>query len=347
MSNVPAAVMDEGKIVTLHEVASVPDIDHIDLPPTLKINKDALKRMDALDIAFGYPDTTVSDVYRVAELFQKAAEHYRSEAERIRDSKRLGREVRRNPVETNIVPMQWHQRLRDDVILGRTIAVRGPAGNGKSTGVKATLESLGYTAYQLDCTDTTTPEQLVGGLVPEPDGKGGIRMVFKAGLFAKAFADPNGAIQLDEFDALDPRAAMCLQSALHRALDGKGRWVAIPDHDAGGVRSEGTCPVVVTMNTYGSGATREYVGRNALDAASMDRFDSLIDTGYEQEERVIKAAGFNQAPSARLMRFAQATPPGRGRRTRLSVTAPGVDAGSCFLRPVEKPTPAITSDGPR
>jgi hypothetical protein len=295
----------EDKIVSLHENASVPDISYIDLPPSLKINNEALKRMDALSAAFGYPDTTISDVYRIAGLCQKAAEHYRTEAERIRDSKRLGREIERHPADSRVVQMKWHQRLKDDVILGRTIAVRGPAGNGKSTGVRSVLEELGYTVYQIDCTDTTTPEQLVGGLVPEPDGKGGIRMAFKAGLFAKAFSDPKGAIQLDEFDALDPRAAMCLQSALHRSLDGAGRWAAIPDHNDGGVRAEGSCPVVVTMNTYGSGATREYVGRNALDAASMDRFDSLIDTGYEQEELVIKAAGFTQAPVEKIVMFAK------------------------------------------
>ena len=185
--------------------------------------------------------------------------------------------------------------------LGRTVAVRGPAGNGKSTGVRAVLRQLGYTVHHFDCTDTATVEQLVGGLVPEPDGTGGIRMAFRPGLFARAFADPDAAIQLDEFDALDPRTALALQSALHRAARGARRWVAIPDHEQGGIEAAGDCPIVVTMNTWGGGATREYVGRNALDMASLDRFDSLLDTAYEEEGLMIRHAGHAKAPVQRIV----------------------------------------------
>ena len=193
-----------------------------------------------------------------------------------------------------VVKEDWHDRLATDVKLGRTIAVRGPAGNGKSTGVRNTLNQMGYNIYHLDCTDSTTAEQLVGGLYPEGDGKGGINMIFRDGIFTKAFKDPKAAIQLDEFDALDPRVVMTLQSALHRASGDHKRKVHSPDIDGGFVEAVGDCPIVVTMNTWGNGATREYVGRNAMDAASMDRFDSVLDTGYNKEVEKLVSSGFNE-----------------------------------------------------
>lgn len=203
-----------------------------------------------------------------------------------------------------VVKLSWYDRLATDIGLGRTIAVRGPAGNGKSTGVKAVLEAAGYKVYTMDCTDSTTVDQLVGGIVPEADGKGGINMVFKPGVFAKAFSDEKAAIQLDEFDALDPRVAMCLQSALHRAPAGKKRWLSLPDHPEGGMFAKGDIPVVVTMNTWGNGATREYVGRNSLDAASMDRFNSLIDTNYEAENNILAAHGFRSTVANEVVAWA-------------------------------------------
>lgn len=191
------------------------------------------------------------------------------------------------------IRMDWHERLAEDVNLGRTIAVRGPAGNGKSTGATEVLTALGYKIYHLDCTDSTVTEQLVGGLVPEPDGKGGIRMAFREGVFNKAFKDPKGAILLDEFDALDPRVAMCLQSALHRQHDGK-RKLSSPDADVSVQVSEGPCPIIATMNTWGNGATSEYVGRNSIDSASMDRFNSIIDTTYSKEDEILTGMGFDK-----------------------------------------------------
>ena len=101
----------------------------------------------------------------------------------------------------------------------------------------------------------------------------------------------------------------------------------------------GECPFVMSeADSPSCGSTSARFGCWTCTVIDKDgSLAGLIESGFEYLEPL----------SARLMRFAQATPPGRGRRTRLSVTAPGVDAGSCFLRPVEKPTPAITSDGPR
>ena len=116
-----------------------------------------------------------------------------------------------------VVAMEWHDRLATDAKLGRHHRRPWPGRERQELGVRTALEAIGFNVYHLDCTDSTTAEMLVGGLMPQSNGAGGIDMVFRDGVITRAFADPKGAIQLDEFDALDPRVAMVLQSALHRA----------------------------------------------------------------------------------------------------------------------------------
>jgi len=42
--------------------------------------------------------------------------------------------------------------------------------------------------------------------------------------------------------------------------------------------------IIATANTYGTGANRQYVGRNQLDAATLDRFaGGMIEADYSQE----------------------------------------------------------------
>lgn len=243
-----------------------------------------------------------------------AREKIRGEQEKLNQSLETYKSIKLHCLENahikantsdEVVHMIWHDRLRTDIEMGRTVGVRGPAGNGKSTGVKAVLEGAGFNIYHLDCTDSTTNEQLVGGMMPEPDGLGGIRMVFAPGIFNRAFEDEKAAVQLDEFDALDPRVAMCLQSALHRAKPGKSRMLSVPDHPTESyLQAKGPCPIVVTMNTWGAGATSEYVGRNALDAASMDRFE-IISTSYENENSILTHYGLESSKADTITALAK------------------------------------------
>lgn len=266
------------------------EIQEFDVPEITEFPEEAIAKIEHMARVLELPA-----IISPQKLYQQAVTAVET-AKKYRDQHRAWRRgLAHFKVQTpaGVVKVDWHDRLATDAKLGRTIAVRGPAGNGKSTGVKTVLEAMGYNIYHMDCTDSTTAEQLIGGLYPEGDGQGGINMVFKHGIFTKAFEDPKGAVQLDEFDALDPRVAMTLQSALHRASLGKRRFVSSPDHPQGGVHAVGDCPIIVTMNTWGNGATREYVGRNAIDAASMDRFDTVLDTTYTHEKKIVRSAGYS------------------------------------------------------
>lgn len=273
------------------------EIQNYDIPEYTDISDAAVKRINsAVNLLELENDVDITKLAKSAKDAIEAANYYKKTVHRV---------IRENvtpkiQLSSASVKMEWHDRLSQDIELGRTVAVRGPAGNGKSTGATEVLKALGYNIYHLDCTDSTVVEQLVGGLEPAPDGKGAIKMKFVDGLFNKAFKDEKGAVLLDEFDALDPRVAMSLQSALHRSFDGI-RKLATPEAKEQTLKSKGKCPIVVTMNTWGQGSTSEYVGRNALDSASLDRFDSIIDTTYEQEYKILTQMGFSKENSKSLV----------------------------------------------
>jgi MoxR-like ATPase len=263
-------------------------------------NAKSIERVKAAVKLLDINDLDIDSIFSSYDSLRKKSETYRKEIAKIRSK---GITIKLDHKDKTVIKHSWHENLATDVNLGRTVAIIGSSGNGKSYGVKHVLEQLGYNIYHMDCTDSVTVDQLVGGITPEPDGVGGIRMVFKEGLFAKAFSDPKAAIQLDEYDALDPRVAMSLQSALHR--NAKGRWLSCQDHPEGGIRAAGLCPIVVTMNTFGDGPTREYVGRNTLDAANKDRFDTIITTDYENEEDILVSNGFGKQESNQIVKMAQ------------------------------------------
>lgn len=292
-------VNEKGDVMEVVEDTSHPE-NAPEIPNVESINKKDEERLMGLAKAC---DIKVS-IKKLNENLQKAvnaAIFFRDKAKEERKRKFINL----IPYSPSVIQASWHDRLATDIKLGRTILVRGASGNGKSFGAMHILKSLGYNVYALDCTDSTTPENLVGGLEPVPDGKGAMSMEFRNGAVCKAFSDPKGALLLEEYDALDPRIAMCLQTALLRNHATRKRWVSCPDHSKGGIESKGDCPIVVTMNTWGHGADRDYVGRNTIDAANLDRFDSLIDTTYENEQSILFAHGHDNKTCGVLENFAK------------------------------------------
>lgn len=138
--------------------------------------------------------------------------------------------------------------------IGQNIMLVGPAGCGKTT--------IGYqvaTALQLPFYITSTvfdTHELLGFV----DGNGNYHRT----AFRDAFE--NGGVWVaDELDAWDAAALLAANSALANG------FCTFPDNGKPVTKHE-NFRVIATANTFGHGADRVYVGRNELDAASLDRF---------------------------------------------------------------------------
>ena len=84
--------------------------------------------------------------------------------------------------------------------------------------------------------------------------------------FYKAFKN-GGIFFLDEIDSSDPTALMAINSALANG------YMAFPHETIDG---HPNFRMVAAANTWGKGSDLQYVGRNTLDGATLDRFDDIF-----------------------------------------------------------------------
>lgn len=137
----------------------------------------------------------------------------------------------------------------------------GPAGSGKTTAVEKVAEALGLQFY---ATGAVSSEYKLTGFI---DAQG--RIVSTA--FRKAF-EFGGLFLFGETDASMPGALLAFNTGL------ANNWMDFPD---GVVQKHPDFRVVADANTFGTGADRLYVGRNKLDAASLDRY-AVIEWDYDE-----------------------------------------------------------------
>jgi hypothetical protein len=83
-----------------------------------------------------------------------------------------------------------------------------------------------------------------------------------------------GIYVADEIDGWHPGATICLNAALANG------FCAFPD---GIFSRHPDCIIIACANTWGLGATNDYVGRSKLDAATLDRFMPKIDWPYDDK----------------------------------------------------------------
>lgn len=130
----------------------------------------------------------------------------------------------------------------------------GPAGTGKSTIAEHVAAALSVDFYAFSCGPTKTETALVGYM----NANG----IYVGTDFRQAY-EHGGLIVLDELDASHPGVITSLNNAL------ANRVLMFPD---GMVKRHADFYCIGTANTFGTGATRQYVGRNQLDSATLDRF---------------------------------------------------------------------------
>lgn len=166
------------------------------------------------------------------------------------------------------VPMQGIQHDKFETVLkfvanDEPVFLTGPAGSGKNVLCKQVAEALGLKFY---FTNAVTQEYKLTGFT---DAMGN----YQPTQFYKAFTE-GGLFMLDEIDASIPEVLVILNAAI------ANRYFDFPA-PIGYVEAHPDFRVIAAGNTTGHGADFEYIGRNQLDAASLDRF-AVVKVGYSE-----------------------------------------------------------------
>lgn len=176
---------------------------------------------------------------------------------------------------------------------GVNVLLVGPAGSGKSTLAKQVHEALveirkgegtGWCSISLAA---DTPSSKLFGY---KDGNGTFQPTPFYGTYTGDQADP-GTSLIDELD----NGSATIVAGLNQALaNGEAAFAN------GNADKHPHARVIATANTYGKGGDRQYVSRQQLDAASLDRF-TTIDVEYDEslEYDLAHAAG-KGAPKAEI-----------------------------------------------
>ena len=166
------------------------------------------------------------------------------------------------------VPMQGIQHEKFETVLkfvanDEPVFLTGPAGSGKNVLCKQVADALGLKFY---FTNAVTQEYKLTGFT---DAMGN----YQPTQFYEAFTK-GGLFMLDEMDASIPEVLVILNAAI------ANRYFDFPA-PIGYVEAHPDFRVIAAGNTVGTGADYQYVGRNQLDAASLDRF-AVIKVDYSE-----------------------------------------------------------------
>lgn len=138
----------------------------------------------------------------------------------------------------------------------------GPSGSGKT---HAAIECAKILGVPFHFTGAIASEFKLTGFI-DANGK------IVSTEFRQAY-EHGGLFLFDEIDASFPQAVLAFNAAL--AND----YMDFPDKR---IQRHENFYCIAAANTYGQGADRQYVGRNQLDAASLDRF-VFLDWKYDEE----------------------------------------------------------------
>lgn len=239
---------DNGIIVEKH--LAIPEADTTETKPEKKTRKGKAGNGDAADQLVTSLRALVGDSIneeRVREIVKESVrESLASVAPRTI-------EVKVGEVATKIEGRTHYQfeLVLKAIASGVNLAMTGPAATSKTTMAVQAATALGkeYMIFR----PMHSPSQAEGY-------NSAIGEYIQSNLYR---AHKAGMVAIfDEFDASDPGITLVINSILDNKVFTypNGETVSNPDFQ-----------VIMTMNTKGTGSDRKYVGRNRLDAATLDR----------------------------------------------------------------------------
>jgi cobaltochelatase CobS len=140
----------------------------------------------------------------------------------------------------------------------------GSAGSGKTTTAHNVARALSLEFYAISVGQQTTKSDIFGFIDAHSN--------YKQTQFRKAYEN-GGVFLFDEIDAGNSGVLTAINSALANGT------CAFPD---GMIKRHEDFVCIACGNTYGKGADRQYVGRQQLDGATLDRF-AVINFDYDED----------------------------------------------------------------
>jgi hypothetical protein len=197
--------------------------------------------------------------------------------------------VRINDREPVAIGGRPHRRLRDVVARMRMVRpdggrfnvfLTGDAGTGKSSIARDAARALGVSFRSVNCSGGMTEGRLVGTMVPNLSTG---ESIYREGPLVTAFRC-GGVFLLDEVDAADENVLLALNTLADATM-----WHS---PDGAEIERHAEFYLLAAGNTYGTGASRVYSGRNQLDGAFLNRWLTVsVDYDVELEASLVATAG--------------------------------------------------------
>lgn len=154
------------------------------------------------------------------------------------------------------------ERLVQLAAMRLNIMMVGPAGCGKTFIASQVAKALDLDFASQSCSEGMSESALTGWLLPI----NGSQFEYVQSEFVRIYEN-GGVFLFDEVDAADPNVMVFMNQAL--ANDG---FYLPQRHENPYVKKHKDFVAMAAANTFGNGADQMYVGRNQLDAATLDRF---------------------------------------------------------------------------
>lgn len=205
---------------------------------------------------------TASDLYGLFNLKDKLEQKIESEVDgelkELRDAIKQKQQLEvKVGDKVNTIKGLKHKQLEQLInysALRLSPLLVGMAGTGKTHAAEQVAEALGLPFFSISVGAQTTKTDIMGYM---DAGGNYVRTHFR-----EAYEN-GGVFLMDEIDAGNANVLITINAALSNGLS------AFPDMM---VKKHEDFVFIASANTFGNGANRQYVGRNQLDAATLDRF---------------------------------------------------------------------------
>ena len=169
---------------------------------------------------------------------------------------------------------------------GLHVLMVGPAGTGKSHIAHQSAEALGLESHGISLSPQTPASSLLGYMQAAGE--------YVSTQFRQAY-EHGGVFHFDELDNAHPSVLAVINGALANG------HMDFPD---GRVKRHEDFRCVASANTYGRGPDRAYVGRQAIDAATLDRFTVVtVDVDEALEESICLGTGLDSTRVKRVLAY--------------------------------------------